>query len=39
MDATFPYSIPFHWLHAAELNLGNHIMKKVELQEGRKLDL
>lgn len=39
MDVSFPYSVPFHWLRAAEHNLGNQMMKKVELQEGRRLDL
>lgn len=29
----------FHWLCVGEHNLGAHIVKKVELQEGRRLDL
>lgn len=39
MDVPFQYSIPFPWLRAAEHNLGNHMLKKAELQEGRRLDL
>lgn len=37
IDMPFPYSVPFHWLCAAEHNLGNHMMKKAEPQEGEKL--